>query len=196
MQSVDLHEGIDSTLLILQNRLKVRCHRPAIEVIKEYGNLPTFECCPGQLNQVFMNLLGNAIDAMDELTEHKGCITIRTSVNADYSGIIIQITDNGSGMTAETQAQLFTPFFTTKPFGKGTGLGLSISRQIIVETHGGILECESEHMVGTKFRIEIPLQPSNQTALPLRTTHVSKNQSDKTSVRLSQFSTLNLDLCK
>lgn len=196
VQSVDLHEGIDSTLLILQNRLKVRCHRPAIEVIKEYGNLPTFECCPGQLNQVFMNLLGNAIDAMDELTEHKGCITIRTSVNADYSGIIIQITDNGSGMTAETQAQLFTPFFTTKPFGKGTGLGLSISRQIIVETHGGILECESEHMVGTKFRIEIPLQPSNQTALPLRTTHLSKNQSDKTSVRLSQFSTLNLDLCK
>jgi two-component system, NtrC family, sensor kinase len=196
VQSVDLHEGIDSTLLILQNRLKVRCNRPEIEVIKEYGDLPTFECCPGQLNQVFMNLLSNAIDAMDELSEHKGYITIRTTVNADYSGIIIQIADNGSGMKPETQAQLFTPFFTTKPLGKGTGLGLSISRQIIVEIHGGILECESEYSVGTEFRIEIPLQPSNQKVLPLTKTQLSKNELNQSPIRLSQFSTLNLDLCK
>ena len=190
LQAVDLHEGIDSTLLILQNRLKVRCKRSAIEVIKEYGNLPTFECCPGQLNQVFMNLISNAIDAMDELTEHNSYITIRTSVNANYSGIIIQIADNGSGMTPETQAQLFTPFFTTKPLGKGTGLGLSISRQIIVETHKGSLECVSELGKGTEFRIEIPLQPSLQSALPLAKTRVSTNES-QTPVEISQFLTLN-----
>jgi len=191
LQSVDLHEGIDSTLLILQNRLKARCNRPAIEVIKEYGNLPIFECCPGQLNQVFMNILSNAIDAINEQNKHQGCITIRTSVKADYSGIIIQIADNGSGMTPETQAQLSTPFFTTKPLGKGTGLGLSISRQIIVETHKGRLECASEAGKGTEFRIEIPLQPSLQKILPLTTNHLSKNESDQAPMCLSQFSTLN-----
>lgn len=190
LQSVDLHEGIDNTLLILQNSLKVRCHRPAIEVIKEYGNLPTLECCPGQLNQVFMNLLNNAIDAINDLAEHQGCITIRTAINADYSGIIIQIADNGCGMTTEAHSQLFTPFFTTKPLGKGTGLGLSISRQIIVEIHGGSLECESKLGQGTKFKIEIPLQPSHQNSLQLTTNHVSKNESEQTPVRLSQFSTL------
>lgn len=190
LQSVDLHEGIDSTLLILQNSLKVRCNRPAIEVIKEYGNLPTIECCPGQLNQVFMNLLSNAIDAINDLGEHQGCITIRTGVNADCSGIIIQIADNGYGMTPETCSQLFRPFFTTKPLGKGTGLGLSISRQIIVEIHGGSLQCESQLGQGTEFKIEIPLQPSPQKSLPLATNHVSKNESEQTFVRLSQFSRL------
>lgn len=190
IQSVDLHEGIDSTLLILQSRLKVRCNRPAIEVIKEYGNLPTFECCPGQLNQVFMNLLSNAIDAINDLAEHQGYITIRTSVNADYSGIIIQIADNGSGMTPETRSQLFTPFFTTKPLGKGTGLGLSISRQIIVETHGGSLECESKLGRGTEFKIEIPLQQSHQKSRTRITNHVSNNESEQTPMSLSQFSAL------
>jgi len=158
IQSVDLHEGIDSTLLILQNRLKANCNRPAIEVVKDYGELPTFECCPGQLNQVFMNLLSNAIDAIDEIPNHTGRITIRTSINADHSGIIIQIADNGPGMTPEIQNQLFDPFFTTKPLGKGTGLGLSISHQIVVEKHGGILKCESASGKGTEFWIEIPLQ--------------------------------------
>lgn len=164
LQAVDLHEGIDSTLLILQNRLKGRCGRPEIEVVKDYGNLPTFECYPGQLNQVFMNLLSNAIDAMEDVPDHIGRITIRTSVNADYSGIIIQIADNGAGMPPEVKAQLFTPFFTTKPPGKGTGLGLSISRQIVVETHHGTLKCESELGQGTQFLIEIPLQKSARVA--------------------------------
>jgi signal transduction histidine kinase len=160
MQSVDLHEGIDSTLLILQNRLKARYNHPAIEIVKEYGQLPTIECYGGQLNQVFMNLLSNAIDALEDMPDHLGCITIRTRVNADRSGIIIQISDNGPGMSQEVKAQLFDPFFTTKPLGKGTGLGLSISHQIVVEKHGGILKCESALGKGTEFWIEIPLQAS------------------------------------
>lgn len=162
MKLVDLHEGIDHTLLILQNRLKARCDRPAIEVVKEYGELPTFECYAGQLNQVFMNLLSNAIDAMESIPNHIGRILIRTRLNADGSGIIIQIVDNGSGITEEVKAQLFEPFFTTKPQGKGTGLGLSISHQIIVEKHKGILKCESELGKGTEFWIEIPLQLSHK----------------------------------
>jgi len=159
MQSPNLHEGIDSTLLILQNRLKARGDRPAIEVVKEYGELPSFECCAGQLNQVFMNLLSNALDAMEDIPHHAGCLTIRTRINSGCSGIIIQIADNGPGMTPEVKAQLFDPFFTTKPRGKGTGLGLSISHQIVVEKHGGILKCESAPGKGTEFWIEIPLQP-------------------------------------
>jgi two-component system, NtrC family, sensor kinase len=181
LEAVNLHEGIDSTLLILQNRLKVRCNRPEIEVIKEYGSLPIFKCCPGQLNQVFMNIISNAIDAIDDIPEHQGYIRIQTSVNANYSGILIQIADNGSGITPEIKEQLFTPFFTTKPFGKGTGLGLSISRQIIVETHGGNLECESELGKGTHFKIEIPLQQSDQEPL-LLTNHSSKAELSQTSV--------------
>jgi signal transduction histidine kinase len=144
----------------LQNRLKARYNHPAIEIVKEYGQLPTIECYGGQLNQVFMNLLSNAIDALEDMPDHLGCITIRTRVNADRSGIIIQITDNGPGMSQEVKAQLFDPFFTTKPLGKGTGLGLSISHQIVVEKHGGILKCESALGKGTEFWIEIPLQAS------------------------------------
>jgi signal transduction histidine kinase len=157
-EPVDLHEGIDSTLLILQNRLKARCNRPAIEVVREYGDLPNVECYAGQLNQVFMNLLSNAIDAVETVPDCIGRITIRTSVNVERSSVIIQIADNGQGMTQDVKEQLFDPFFTTKPLGKGTGLGLSISHQIIVEKHGGILKCESVPEKGTEFRIEIPLQ--------------------------------------
>lgn len=160
MPSVDLHEGIDSTLLILHNRIKARCDRPAIEIVKEYGELPMVECYAGQLNQVFMNLLSNAIDALEDIPNLLGRITIRTSVNADRSGVIIQIADNGPGMTQDVKARLFDPFFTTKPLGKGTGLGLSISHQIVVNNHGGILKCESAPGKGTEFWIEIPLQPS------------------------------------
>lgn len=159
-EAVDLHEGIDSTLLILQNRLKAHYHRREIKIVKEYGDLPLVECWVGQLNQVFMNLLSNAIDALEDSPDRSGCITIRTSVNADRSGVIIQIADNGPGMTPEVKVQLFDPFFTTKPLGKGTGLGLSISYQIVVEKHGGILKCESAPEKGTEFWIEIPLQPS------------------------------------
>ena len=156
MQGIALHDGIDSTLLILQNRIKARCNRPAIEVIKEYDDLPLVECYAGQLNQVFMNLLSNAIDALEEVPDHLGRITIRTSVNADHSGIIIRIADNGPGITPDVKAQLFDQFFTTKPMGKGTGLGLSISHQIVVEKHGGTLKCESVPGKGTEFLIEIP----------------------------------------
>lgn len=160
MQSVDIHEGIDTTLLILQNRLKAFGDRPGIEVVKEYGDLPRIECYAGQLNQVFMNLLSNAIDALEDIPNPSNRITIRTRVNPDCSGIIIQIADNGSGISQDVKAQLFNPFFTTKPLGKGTGLGLSISHQIVVEKHGGILKCESAPGKGTEFWIEIPLQVS------------------------------------
>lgn len=159
MQSVDIHEGIDNTLLLLKHRLKASGNSPAIEVVKDYGELPKVECFAGQLNQVFMNLLSNAIDALDEVSHRIGCITIRTTMNADNSSVIIQIADNGSGMTENVLAKLFDPFFTTKPPGKGTGLGLSISYQIVVERHGGILKCDSIPDKGTDFWIEIPLKP-------------------------------------
>jgi signal transduction histidine kinase len=160
MEAVDLHEGIDSTLLILQNRLKPRYHRPGIEVVKEYGDLPSVKCHAGQINQVFMNLFSNAIDALEEAPNHHGRITIQTSVNSACSHVMIRITDNGPGIAPEVQSQLFDPFFTTKPIGKGTGLGLSISHQIVVENHGGILRCESTPGKGTEFWIELPLQVS------------------------------------
>ncbi len=168
MESVDLHEGINSTLLILQNRLKARYNRPGIEVIRDYGELPSVECYAGQLNQVFMNLLSNAIDALEDVPDRFGCITIRTRINSDRSSIIIQIADNGPGITPEIKAQLFDPFFTTKPIGKGTGLGLFISHQIVVEKHGGLLTCESVLDKGTEFCLEIPLRlsPSLSTLKP------------------------------
>jgi signal transduction histidine kinase len=165
MEAVNLHEGIDNTLLLLQNRLNARCNRPAIEVVKEYGQLPPVHCYPGQLNQVFMNILSNAIDALEEVPNQIGRIFIRTDINANASRVIVQIIDNGLGMTPQVKEQLFNPFFTTKPVGKGTGLGLSISHQIIVEKHGGCLKCESVPGTGTEFRIEIPLQMSTATDL-------------------------------
>lgn len=159
-QLVDLHQGIDSTLLILHNRLKACGKRQAVEIIKDYASLPNIECYPGQLNQVFMNILSNAIDALEEIPNHLGYITVRTSLSADCSSVIIQIADNGIGITPEAKEQLFDPFFTTKPLGKGTGLGLAISHKIVVETHKGCLKCESSLGKGTEFWIEIPLQPS------------------------------------
>ncbi|MBL1173615.1 GAF domain-containing protein [Pantanalinema sp. GBBB05] len=174
MKPVDIHEGIDSTLLILQSRLKPMVNSPTIQVIKEYGNLPKVECYAGQLNQVFMNVLANAIEALDEaradtqlsqdpalfpnseLAEPK--IWIQTELlNADR--VRISIRDNGIGMTEEVRKHLFDPFFTTKPVGKGTGLGLSISYQIVVEKHGGSFECLSELGQGAEFRLEIPIKP-------------------------------------
>lgn len=181
MQAVDIHEGIEGTLLILNNRLKANGDRPGIEVIKDYGELPLVECYPTQLNQVFMNLIGNAIDALEELgvsrpwsavsenQRHNGkriedkrlMIRIRTEVSSPNQ-ITVRITDNGSGMTEDVKEQLFDPFFTTKPIGKGTGLGLSISYQIIVEKHKGILRCESTPGEGTEFAIEIPVRQSDE----------------------------------
>ncbi|WP_293128104.1 ATP-binding sensor histidine kinase [Microcoleus sp. bin38.metabat.b11b12b14.051] len=202
----DIHAGIESTLMILQHRLKANAERPAIQLIKEYGDLPAVECFSGQLNQVFMNLIGNAIDALDEsnrdslrdscaartyaeIEQHPNVITVCTEVKEDVkeegrrkkeegrgkreessvadvtdvrgdkieSFVVIRIKDNGAGMAEATRCKLFDPFFTTKPEGKGTGLGLSISYQIVVENHGGAIECISEPGKGAEFVIQIPL---------------------------------------
>ncbi|NER94639.1 MAG: urea ABC transporter substrate-binding protein [Symploca sp. SIO1B1] len=167
MEAVDIHEGIDSTLLILNNRLKGKSGNYIIEVIKEYGEIPLVECYPSQLNQVFMNIISNAIDTLEE-SINKGKMTeppriwIRTDISFPEK-INICIADNGLGITEETKRQLFDPFFTTKPVGKGTGLGLSISYKIVVERHGGILRCESLPGEGSQFLIEIPLQQSSKS---------------------------------
>ncbi|MBR8840994.1 MAG: PAS domain-containing sensor histidine kinase [Stigonema ocellatum SAG 48.90 = DSM 106950] len=165
-KEVNIHEGIDSTLMIIQNRLKEKSEHPDIQVIKKYGDLPSFKCYAGQLNQVFMNILTNAIDAIEEqnrkrtLAEIKANpsqITIRTGV-VDKNWVEIAIADNGMGMSEPVQKQIFNPFFTTKPVGKGTGMGMSISYQIVTERHGGTLECLSTLDRGTEFVIKIPLQ--------------------------------------
>ncbi|MEH1915190.1 GAF domain-containing sensor histidine kinase [Nostoc sp.] len=169
---VDLHEGIDNTLLILQHRLKGNAEFPRIEIIKDYGNIPLVECYAGQMNQVFMNIFTNAIDALEVGSrkwqnqgdkENNSCpiptIQISTKVSVDNSRLLIRITDNGPGMNEDVKKRIFDPFYTTKPVGKGTGLGLAISYQIIVEKHGGIMECVSEPGKGTEFWIEIPVKP-------------------------------------
>lgn len=150
---VDLHEGIESTLLILQHRLKQQPNRPEIQIVRHYGQLPQVECLAGQLNQVFMNLLSNAIDALEEVSQPQ--ITIQTCVIGD--SVEITIADNGSGISETVRAKIFNPFFTTKPIGKGTGMGLSISYQLIVEKHHGKLECFSREGEGAEFLIRVPI---------------------------------------
>jgi signal transduction histidine kinase len=169
MTVTDIHEGIDSTLLILNNRLKTRCGKFGIEVIKNYDVLPLVECYPSQLNQVFMNIIANAIDAV-EGQEKEGIITISTSLehskapaNSPYA--VIRIQDNGAGMTQAVRDRLFEPFFTTKPIGKGTGLGMPICRQII-EKHNGIIECISKPGQGTTFYIQIPIASRKNSESP------------------------------
>ena len=167
MKPVDIHEGIDSTLLILQSRLKSNGLIPGIEVIKDYGDLPKVECYPGQLNQVFMNILGNAIDSLENQPAPKTIKISTALVGPDLdtaeSGksigqvVVIRIQDSGPGLVEKAKCHLFDPFFTTKPVGKGTGLGLSISYQIVVEKHGGSLKFISEPGQGAEFWIEIPL---------------------------------------
>jgi signal transduction histidine kinase len=185
---VDIHEGLDNTLLILEHRLKAKANQPAIQVIKEYGNLPLVQCYPGQLNQVFINILNNAIDVLEELlaqrwNSYEGLdqvarlnlegsersfnlqpanlqpitptIRIHTEV-IDGNQVLIRIADNGLGMTEEVKRRIYDPFFTTKPVGQGTGLGLSISYQIVVEKHGGQLQCISALGKGSDFWIFIP----------------------------------------
>ncbi len=153
VKTVDIHEGIDSTLMILQNRLKAKGELADIDVIKEYGDLPQIECYPGQLNQVFMNILANAIDALEEGSgeeDLKPVIRICTErVGNDRIRVIIA--DNGPGIPSEKLQRLFDPFFTTKPVGKGTGLGLSISYQIVVDKHKGELQCLSIPGEGQRF---------------------------------------------
>jgi two-component system, NtrC family, sensor kinase len=157
LQSINLHDGIDSTLLILKHRLAAQADRPEIEIIKTYDELPLFDCYGGLLNQVFMNLLANAIDVLDEAEYSEDQFPeIRIRTQARLEAVVISIADNGKGMSPETQAKLFSTFFTTKAIGKGTGLGLSISRQIIVEKHNGTLECKSTLGQGTEFIITLP----------------------------------------
>ena len=159
-KTADLHEGIDSTLLILQHRLKAQNNRPQIEVVKEYGKMPKIQCFSGQMNQVFMNLLANAIDALEEAFQKELCPNplIRISSEQVNENAVIRITDNGSGIPKAIQSRLFDPFFTTKAVGKGTGMGLSISYQIITEKHGGSLECISSPGQGAEFVIAIPIR--------------------------------------
>jgi signal transduction histidine kinase len=170
----NIHEGIDSSLLILRHRLKANEGKPEIQVIKDYGGFPPLECYPGQLNQVFLNILANAIDALeewnsgrsrDENKANPNFIRIRTFLTDEneknindnsLSHVIISIADNGIGMTEEVKQRVFNHLFTTKSVGKGTGLGLSISRSIVEEKHGGRLSCNSTPGEGTEFIIEIP----------------------------------------
>ena len=167
-KAVDLHEGIESTLMILQHRFKAQPQRPEIQIIREYDKLPPTECYSGQLNQVFMNILANAIEALEEsnaklthqqIQDNPNQIIIRTSV-IDSKSVEIAIADNGCGIPEHIRQYIFDPFFTTKPVGKGTGMGLSISYQIITEKHKGQLKCFSEVGQGTKFVIQIPIHQS------------------------------------
>ncbi len=167
MKPVNIHEGIDSTLLILHNRLKAKAARPEVQIQKDYGELPLVECYAGQLNQVFMNIISNAADALESQPEPHW-IAIATEFSPDpnppdedspYGLVRIRIRDNGPGMDTATASHIFDPFFTTKPVGKGTGLGLSISYQIVVDKHHGTLECHSQPGEGTEFAIAIPAVP-------------------------------------
>ncbi|HLO47759.1 MAG TPA: response regulator [Kamptonema sp.] len=166
LKAVDIHEGIDSTLTILHHRLKAKPEHPEIEVVKNYGQLPPVECHAGQLNQVFMNIISNAIDALDESNQRRSFAEIKQQRNRieictkviDENWVAIHISDNGLGVCETIEANVFDPFFTTKPIGKGTGLGLSISYQIIVEKHGGRLFCQPISGQGIEFVIEIPIR--------------------------------------
>lgn len=165
VKAVNIHDGIETTLMILHNRIKSKPDYPGISVVKEYGQFPDIECYPGELNQVFMNLIANAIDALEEAWNHFHAqsqpflpvLRIQTRI-VDSQWITIHIVDNGLGISEDKQPRLFDPFFTTKPIGKGTGLGLSISYQIVVERHQGNLSCHSQVGKGTEFEIKIPRQ--------------------------------------
>jgi signal transduction histidine kinase len=170
VKAVDVHEGLDNTLMILQHRFNARSERLIIKIVKDYGKLPLVECYPGPLNQVFMNLLVNAIDVLEEaarqnLGDHRmddsrdiwsGVISISTQVTASNQAQIV-ISDNGLGISETVRSNMFNPFFTTKPIGQGTGLGLSISHQIITEQHQGQIRCDSRLGVGSRFVVEIPI---------------------------------------
>lgn len=162
----NIHDGIDSTIMILKHRLKASEDRPDIQVIRDYDKLPELECFIGQLNQVFMNLLANAIDALEEsnvgrtyieIEANPNQVFIQTTLTEDKNHILIRIKDNGVGMSADVQQKIFDYLFTTKSVGQGTGLGLSIARQIIVEKHGGSLEINSVLGQGSEFIIKLPI---------------------------------------
>ncbi|GAB1542164.1 hypothetical protein NUACC21_48380 [Scytonema sp. NUACC21] len=174
----DIHKGLESTLVILQSSIKKQTNRVAIEVKKEYGKIPLVSCYPGQLNQVFMNLLSNAVDAIEEKLKtweepFHPVIKISTQLSnfseesqaQNTKWVEIRIADNGIGIASENQSSIFDPFFTTKPVGKGTGLGLFISYSIIVEQHGGQLHCKSEIGKGTEILIRLPVEVSQDLSL-------------------------------
>jgi signal transduction histidine kinase len=161
MKAVNIHEGIENTLLILQHRIKATPQSAEIEIIKDYSDLPLIECYAGQLNQVFMNILSNAIDALEEpenqTDDNKKQICIQTKlIKKDH--IAIHIIDTGMGIAEESRNRIFDPFYTTKQVGKGTGLGLSISYQIVTAKHKGNLRCITKSGKGTEFIIEIPIK--------------------------------------
>jgi signal transduction histidine kinase len=160
-----IHEGFESTIMLLKHRLKPDEHHPEIQIVKQYGQIPPISCYPGPLNQVFMNLIANALDAFEEMNEgqsyaaiaeNPNTIAITTSMTSDDI-VVIRLQDNGPGIAAELQSQIFEENFTTKPVGKGTGLGLAISKQIIEEKHCGTLECHSTVGQGTEFVITLPV---------------------------------------
>jgi signal transduction histidine kinase len=179
-KTVNIHEGIDSTLVILAHRLKPSGSHQGIQVVKEYGDLPPIDCYAGQLNQVFMNLVSNAIDVLEESAQrdreriNQGCLNQITAPTIwiktkclNQTHISIQVADNGIGIQEQVKRRLFDPFFTTKPVGKGTGLGLSISYQIVVEKHQGQLHCNSTPGQGTEFTIEIPIRQDHLLPKPV-----------------------------
>ncbi|WP_330911073.1 sensor histidine kinase [Nostoc sp. UHCC 0870] len=162
----NIHEGINSTLFILKHRLKANQNRPEIQVIKKFGDIPVIDCFPGQLNQVFMNICANAIDALEEsnhglsfatIEEKPNIIIIQTSLNSYSNSVVVRIKDNALGIPKAVQTKIFENSFTTKPVGKGTGLGLSIAHQIIVQKHGGTIEVESTLGEGAEFIITLPI---------------------------------------
>lgn len=157
-QTYNIHQGIDGTILILRHRTRSVGSRPEIIIRKCYGPLPKILCHPGQLNQVFMNILANAIDAMEEGTSRSGKPTISVATTLEDNRAVITITDNAGGISDTVKAQIFEPQFTTKAAGKGTGLGLSIARKIVTETHKGTLECTSRLGIGSTFTITLPIE--------------------------------------
>ncbi len=163
-KTVNLHEGIESTLIILQYRLAQTHSRPEIPVLCSYGDLPAIGCYPRQLNQVFMHVLNNAIDAVEACPVAPKLIQIWTEV-MDADRLAIHIADNGEGIPDAVRSRIFDPFFTTKPVGKGTGLGLTIAYQIITKQHHGKLYCQPWKDQGTEFVIELPICPEPQASM-------------------------------
>ncbi|NEO87283.1 MAG: HAMP domain-containing histidine kinase [Spirulina sp. SIO3F2] len=173
IKCVNLHEGIDNTLVILSHRLKIQSDRAEICIIKDYAVLPPIDCYAGSLNQVFMNILVNAIDAIEtkiknmnaaDVVTYVPTITLRTWCLDGQ--VTVAIADNGSGMTSQVLKRMFEPFFTTKDIGKGTGMGMSISYQVVTEKHGGTLNCSSQPGQGTQFIIQLPMRQATQLPKP------------------------------
>ncbi len=188
IKKVDLHSSIDSTLMILNSRLLATHEHRGIQVVRDYSDIPHVECYARQINQVFMNILSNAIDALEQgnmswvtdtqkvtLNDQLPTICIGTELNPDKTSVLIRIKDNGIGMSQEIQQKIFDQFFTTKPIGKGTGLGLSIVREIVVEMHRGIIEVNSAPGMGAEFMITIPVKVDAMSPVPLGTDREIKN---------------------